>query len=248
MILRFLTIAVLISSFGFPVEAQLYHRFALQNQQMKDGLNNGLRFTGGGISYQFGINRQKEKRLTDFHCELEIGTVFRQGLLGAYLHFKPLAYSYMVKISRMERTKVYAGAKVDWDYRYQLYPDLQMGNSLWMTSLILSPIIVINHQISDKNSFTFSISNSILGLSSRPKEIEPHYFSLRFTDIVSDLHSNIQFGSISQINDFKINIDYNLCRTKRCYSFGYELDYLRYGSNPSFKNLTHSIAFKISKL
>jgi len=179
---------------------------------------------------------------------LEIGIVFRQGLLGANLHFKPLVYSYGVQIYRTEHIKVYAGAKVDWDYRYQLYPDLQMGHSLWMTSLILSPIITINHQVSDNNSITFSISNSILGLTSRPKEIEPYYFSLRFTDIVSDVHSNIQFGSISQINDFKINFDYNLCRTKRCCSFGYEINFLNYSSNPFFKSLTHSIAFKISKL
>jgi len=246
--LRFASLAVLILSFGFTVEAQQYHRFSLQNQQFKDGLNNGLHFNGGGISYQFGINRQKEKRLTDFHTELEVGTVLRQGLMGANLHFKPVAYSYGVEIIRTERTKVYAGAKVDWDYRFQLYPDLQMGHSLWMTSLTLSPNIVINHQISDNKSITFSISNSIFGLTSRPKEIEPYYFSLRFADIVSDLHSNIKFGSISQINEAKINLDYNFCSAKRCYSFGYAINYLNYSSNPFFKSLTHSIVFKTSKL
>jgi len=246
--LRFASLAILIFLFGITVEAQRYHQFSLQNQQLKDGLNNGLLFKGGGISYQFGINNLKEKQLTDFHTELEIGTVFRQGLLGANLHFKPVAYSYGVKIIRTEYTKMYAGAKVDWDYRFQLYPDLQMGHSLWMSSLMLSPIIVINHQISDNNSMTFSISNSILGFTSRTKAIKPYYFSLRFTDIISDLHSNIQFGSISQINDTKINLDYNLFSAKRCYSFGYAINYLNYSSNPFFKSLTHSIAFKISKL
>jgi hypothetical protein len=246
--LRFVSLAVLIFVFSFTIEAQRYHRFSLQNQQLKDGLNNGLLFRGSAISYQYGIKKQKEKRLTDFHTELEIGTVFRQGLLGVNLHFKPVAYSYGVRINRTERTKVYAGAKVDWDYRFQIYPDLMMGHPLWMTSLILSPIIIVNHQISDDNSITFSISNSILGLTSRPEEIEPYFFSLRFKDVVSDLHSNIKFGSISNINDTKINLDYNLYRTKRCYSFGYEINYLNYGSNPFFKGLTHSIVFKTSKL
>jgi len=68
--LRFASIAVLILSFGFTVGAQRYHRFSLQNQQIKDGLNNGLLFNGGGIGYRFGVNKQKEKRLTDFHTEL----------------------------------------------------------------------------------------------------------------------------------------------------------------------------------
>lgn len=245
---RFALLVVLILLFGFTVKAQSYHRFSLQNQQLKDGLNKGMHFNGGGISYLFGIKRHKEKRLIDIHAELEIGTVYRQGLLGANLHFKPVAYSYGVQINRSERTKVYAGAKVDWDYRFQLYPDLKMGHSLWMTSLMLSPIIVINHQISDNNSMTFSISNSILGFTSRTKAIEPYYFSLRFTDIVSDLHSNIQFGSMSHINDTKINLDYNIFGANRCYSFGYEMNYLNYSSNPFFKSLTHSIVFKTSKL
>ena len=246
--IRFASLAVFILSFGFTVEAQRYHRFSLQNQELKDGLNNGLLFNGGAIGYRFGINKNKEKQLTDYHTEIEIGAVFRQGLLGTNLHFKPIAYSYGVQISRTERTKVYAGAKVDWDYRFQLYPDLQMGHSLWMTSLMMSPVIIVNHQISDNKSITFLISNSILGLTSRPKEIEPYYFSLRFTDIVSDLHSNIQFVSLSQINDTKVNLDFNFGSTKRCYSLGYAINYLNYSSNPFFNSLTHCIVFKTSKL
>jgi hypothetical protein len=230
--------------FPFLSNAQVYHQLSLRYIQSKDQLNNGLLFNGGNLVYQFGIEKATDDAFNGFNTEIGVGVIFRDGLLGIDIGLKPIDFLYALCIYSKNKTKLFLGPKIEASFRGQLYPDLQMGHLLWLTSYSLGPQMIVNHTISEKKYLRFTASSSLLVLTSRRQKIDDHFFSLKFTDIVADLRSKMQFGSFNSFNDTKLTLELIAKGAKRQWAIGYALSILGYTDTPSFQNATHSLTFK----
>jgi hypothetical protein len=194
--------------------------------------------------YQFGKEKDSGHSSSRFDSEIGVGTILRDGLLGIDIALKPVDFFYGFRVYKKYKTELFVGPNVEASYRIQLYPNLQMGHPLWLTSYSLAPQLIVNHTISEKRFLRFTTSSSVLALTSRRQKIDSHFFSLKFTDIVSDLHSNMQLGSFNQFNDTKLSIELFTKGEERNWAIGYVMNVLAYTEMPSFHNATHSLTFK----
>ena len=228
-----------------PSYTQINHQFSISNNQIKDGLNNGLLFIGTNVSYQFGYEREVEKILKIFSCSLNIGLLNRNGLQGYNLYLTPLQYYYGIDLWKSDKMTVYFGGYAEILYQFQLYPDLQMGNIIWTTLYSISPKLIANYDVSENKSIRLQLSNSVLGFISRPTNFDSYFFSLRFSDIVYNAHSDFNLRTINELNNFYLNLDFIFKNRVRKISFGYSLNYLNYNGNSFFNQLNHSLSVKI---
>lgn len=229
----------------YKVFSQTYHQLSLSRDFSKDGINNGMLFKGIELGYKFGILKNINKSVLDYSFDINISGLKNRGILGIGLKFKPISISYNVPFFNREKTRLFIGPKFEADYRIKLYPDLQMGNIMWVTNYTLSPQVNCIHRLNNGNNIRLYTSFAILGLTSRTEEIDPYYFSLKFTDVISKLHSKMRFSMPNNLVKSDIGIDYIFNGNKRNYSIGYELNYLGYKREKEYKELNHAITFKI---
>ena len=224
-------------------KAQVHHQLSFQYNESKDQLNNGLLFKGGNLKYEFG-KETVSNHFKVFNSEIGVGSILNDGLLGFDVTLKPVDYFHGFRMYEKHKTELFLGPNLNVSYRGQLFPNLQMGHLLWMTAYSLAPQIIVNRTISGERILRFTTSSSILALTSRPQKIDDHFFSLMLTDIVSDLHSNMQLGSYNMFHDTKFTIELFTKGTKNSWSIGYALNVLAYTQSPSFDNATHSLIIK----
>jgi hypothetical protein len=228
-----------------PSYTQSNHQFSISYNQIKDGLNNGLLFKGTSLSYQFGYEWKKENILKLFSCNLNIGVLNRNGLKGYNLSLTPLQFYYGIDLWKNDKIVFNLGGCAEMLYQFQLYPDLQMGSILWTTLYCISPKLIVNYVISGNKSIRLQLSTSALGLISRPKNFDPYFFSLRFTDIVSNANSDFDLKTMNKLNYMNINLDYIFKTKARKISFGYSLCYHNYNDNSFIEQLNNSISIKL---
>lgn len=229
----------------YQVYSQTYHQLSLSRSVSKDGINNGMLFKGLELGYRFGIQKNVRNSVLGYAFDIDVSGLKSRKILGIGLRFKPVSISYDMAFYNRENIRLFIGPKFEADYRIQLYPDLQMGNIMWTTDYTLSPQINCVHRLSNGNNLRLYASYAILGLTSRTEGLDPYYFSLEFTDIISRLHSKMKLSMPNTFVQSDIGIDYIFNGSKRNYSIGYELDYLGYKREKIYKEINHAITFKI---
>jgi len=243
--LKKIVIIIYLLIIALPSYTQINHQISISNNQLKDELNNGLLFVGSNLSYQFGYEGENGNILKIFSCSLDIGLLNRKELKGYNLNLVPLKYYYGVDIWKNEKMTVFLGGYAEMLYQFQLYPDLQMGNIHWTTLYSISPKLIANYIVSENKSIRIQLSNSVLGYISRPKNFDPYFFSLRFSDIVSNAHSDFKLKTMNKLNNFNLNLDFILKTKVRKISFGYALQYISYDGDSFLKQLNHSLSIKL---
>lgn len=228
---------------GTVGQAQTSHSLSVSLPMSKDRLNNGLLFGGAGLTYGFAVQREHADHLSLFEAKLGVQGLQRQGLVGVNLLIQPLSYAYGFRLGNNPDRAVFLGPKVSAGYLLQLYPDLQMGHVLWMSNVSLAPQLTVQQRVG-ANRLIVRLANSVVSLNSRPELIEPYYFSLRFTDLVRDLHSNLRVGTVGEFSQTDVAVEYRMAGRKRDWSIGYDLNYIRYAPTPDFQWLMHSATLR----
>lgn len=211
--------------------------------QLYESHNHGLIFNGYDLvfSYKYKINKSDSK--LEFASELILGISTSRGILGLNTILKPISFTYLKKIDLIDGYRSFIGFTLSNRYQLSLYPDLQMGDNFWLTSYYISPIINISKEVNN-DLIELAMSNSLLGLYSRTQsEIDPYYFSLAFSDIISDLHSDFKFGLPDLANNLNLQVSYIFDYKNPSHSLSYKLEKSSYYDNPRFEFLSHFIQY-----
>ena len=216
--------------------------FGLQYHQIKESANYGLVNQGLNLSLNYDYQKLKINRIFSYTPIIAFGPNYRNGL-GLNWHFKFVDFYYGYKICNKDNRSLYLGAYTSINYLLELYPEMQSGHMFWFTTMEIGPKLqwLLNF---GERKVTVKASTSVAGYTSRPEEsTEQYFYSLNLGDIISDSHSNLQFGSFNNFNHTFLEVSYaNPVKNKL--SLGYAFEYFGYYNAPTYSYLTHSILLK----
>lgn len=219
------------------------HSFTLKTEfiQIKDEFNYGLVNNGLNLGAQYSIEKTLDNARFIYSPEISFGANFNKGI-GLSWGFVPIEFFYGYKIDENETKPLIIGAYFSTNYNWQLYPELQSGHMFWFTSIEVGPQLIFALPIKNRH-VKIIFSNSLAGLASRPEPAtESYFYSLTFSDFVTNAHSNLQFGSFNLFNhtNFEVKL---LNKKKKKLSMAYEFEYFGYYMQPKLSYLSHSLNF-----
>lgn len=226
------------------------HSLTLKTQffQIKDKLNYGLVFNGLNLVGRYSLEKSLGKTMFIYTPEFSFGVNYNKGI-GLSWGFVPIDFFYGYKIKKSVTRPLIIGAYFCTNYNWQLYPELQSGHMYWFTSIEIGPQLILSLPIRNRK-IKITFSNSLAGLNSRPAPAtETYFYSLRFSDFVSNAHSNLQFGSYNLFNHTNFEIELRSNKKKRL-SIAYEFEFYGYYEEPKLNYPSHSfnLKWKIGKL
>ncbi len=241
---HFRAMMLLISSFLLlQSESEAMHSLGLTPKfgQYKEGVNNGLLFDGPQFFFDYRYSDLTDEDALEYEARFGGGVCFSKGILGIDVNFKPLDLFYGFKIEN-DDYELFLGPKALIDYNFQIYPDLQIGNPFWFSNFSLSPQALMIFPHGD-NIVKLKLSNSLLGLISRPDErISPYFYSLDLADLFSDFHSNMKFGTLNLFTDTRFSGEYIFGQSR--WSVAYNFQYFNYFDDPGIVFLSHGISVR----
>ncbi len=219
--------------------------FDLKYFQNKDGHNYGLVFNGPELDLGYKYHSYHQNNLLEYHASLGAGGAWSRGMASIHVFFDPFHVFYGFRISDDTKFPIYIGPYVSATYQYHLYPETHGGITSWFTLYDIGVKLKAEFPL-NKNKLTVGFSNAIFGLASRPEEErDPYNYSLKFTDFLTNTHSNFQAGSYQLLNHTQVGMDYHFGKKRSC-TFGYAFVYLGYYSNPSFEYISHALTFSMN--
>jgi len=213
--------------------------------QIKEEANYGLVYNGVNLNFGYEYLKNTHDRLITYSTEFAFGIDFKKGV-GLNWHLKPFDIYYGFEVFDNNNKIFHIGPYISANYYWQQYPFLQSGHMFWFTFIDVGPKIRFRVPI-NKYYITFSFSNSIAGIVSRPvPSTETHFYSLSISDFFKNAHSDFKFGSTNLLNH--INVGAELHNQKRL-SLAYEFEYFTYEDAPLLDYIAHSIIlnWKIGK-
>jgi len=241
-----LTTILMLSSNSIAQDSlkQTIHSATLKTQffQIKDAFNYGLVFNGLNLVGRYSFEKTTEKTSIIYNPEFSFGANFNKGV-GLDWGFIPINFFIGRNINRSKSKPLVFGGYFLTNYNWQLYPELQSGHMFWFTSLEIGPQAIFSLPIKHRE-IKITLSNSLAGFTSRPiPATESYFYSLTFSDFVTNAHSNLKMGSYNLFNHTNLEIEL-LNNTKKRFSFAYEFEYFGYYKEPKLSYLTHSLNFK----
>ncbi len=226
-----------------PVAAQHKIIIGLDWQQIDEDYNHGLIFDGAELTLGYGYTKYFSESKLDLESKLKFGFSESHEVLGFNISFQPIKVFYGLEAKYNDEFVVYYGLAFKSDYILALYPDLQMGHDFWISSFQLAPAINAGYSF-DKDKLNFRLSLAALGLYSRPSVKKDEYnYSLALSDILSDMHSNMKFGTIGLATDLSFGVEYVFDKLQPDYSISYDFRYLLYFEEPKLRYLYHGMSF-----
>jgi len=202
--------------------------------QIKDEFNYGLVFSGPNLVTGYSYTQTTSEDVLAYSPEIAFGGVFNKGA-GFAWRFKPVDL-YYGRNAGFFTIGLYLAA----DYQWQQYSELQGGRLYWFSAIEIGPRILLRVPY-EKACFLISVSNSLTGLTSRPKpSTESYYYSFNLHEFISVAHQNLRHNSLGSFNRTKIGLelDYD---TWSQFSLGYDFEYFFNDQLPSVSFLGHSI-------
>ena len=194
--------------------------------QVKEEANYGLVFRGPAVD--FGMRWEIPIRNNTILYEYHLGAGFplAKGVIGLNMSLKPVDIS-IVRDIPAGNIIFQAGPALKMQYDVQFYPDLQSGYDFWLTSynagIKLRAIIPAM-----TGMIRLGIWNSLLGLTSRTEPYtDPYFFDLGFWEVMKDIHSNLEFSSLSRFINTTFTAEYLFKKHPRI-ALAYVLDYSYY--------------------
>ena len=225
------------------INAQHFIGISAKFTQIQEKFNNDMVFEGPTFSLNYSYQNIDSERALIFSPTLGVSILDNRGILGISVDISPINIYYGYRISNSDDYKLYIGPQLKASYSLQLYPDLQSGLDFWTTNFSLAPNLYFEYP-SGEDLLTANIAISALNVTSRPPASRDYYFfSLKVSDFISDLHSNMKFGSINRLFDTSFNLNYYLGKS-RTWGIGYRLNYLQYFDDPQIKMLNHALNIK----
>lgn len=237
----FLLIFMLI--FLIRINAQHYIGISAKFTQIQERFNNDMVFKGPTVSLNYSYQNINSERALIFSPTLGVSILDNRGILGISVDISPINIYYGFIISNSADYKLYFGPLLKASYSLELYPNLQSGLDFWTTNFGLSPNLYFEYP-KGENLLTANFAISGLSLTSRPPTSRDYYFfSLKVSEFISDLHTNMKIGSINRLFDTSFNLNYYFGRS-RTWGIGYSLNYLQYFDDPKIKMLNHGLNIK----
>lgn len=225
------------------INAQHFIGISAKFTQIQEKFNNDMVFEGPTFSLNYSYQNIDSERAIIFSPTLGVSILDNRGILGISVDISPINIYYGFIISNSDDYKLYIGPQLKASYSLQLYPDLQSGLDFWTTNFSLAPNLYFEYP-NGEDLLTANIAISMLNVTSRPPASRDYYFfSLKVSDFISDLHSNMKFGSINRLFDTSFNLNYYLGKS-RTWGIGYRLNYLQYFDDPQIKMLNHALNIK----
>jgi hypothetical protein len=207
--------------------------------QIADEFNYGLVHNGAAINVEYRFGRVKRDQQLELSSKLSIGLNGNHGL-GADLRVTPLDIFFGKTWSTSRDIDITLGAYTSFNYSWQLYPQLQSGHMFWMTNYELGPRLRIEGMLLGE-LFQVGISNSVIGLISRPQpSVETYFYSLKSSDFIRNAHEDMTLVAQDKLTDFEFHIEYKP-QCERLSAIGYKFRYLEYQGAPEFARLEHGL-------
>ncbi len=212
--------------------------------QLKDGKNYGLVFNGGMFNTGYSLRNQGSNHLFNYSVDFGFGPSFAKGIAGMNFKLNPLNIDYCFRIAGNDSYRLYLGPYAGMNYQFQLYPELQSGHMLWFTFYDMGPRIILDADIRGQ-VFHVSFSAAVVGLVSRPVEMnEVYYYSLKLTDIVGNLHSNFNAGSLDMMEHIDFEVEWKIPGSVKSHLV-YRLEYLHYSPQASLNYLSNTLSYRM---
>jgi hypothetical protein len=219
--------------------------FTAGYNQIHEGANFGMVFTGPAINYGMTWNIKNDKRMITCGYELGVGIHFSEKIPALGFYLKPAGIAYMLRIPGL-KSSLYLGPALKFEYNYNLYPQLQSGFDYWFTNFSFG----LNAQYDFKyrsSSFQIAANSSLAGFISRqPDYRDPYFFDLGLKYALRDLHQDLSFGCLNKYNTINLEILWQPDPGSR-FSIGYSFRYSGYYQSPEISMVSHSIKFLIHK-
>ena len=212
--------------------------FKSQYIQIKDEFNYGLVNRGLNLVGEYTLVSHMDNNKFMYQAELAFGANYNQGV-GMIWSLKPFDLNYSFSLNENADLPISLGPYLAGYYKWQLYPELQSGHMFWISSYELGPQIELSLPVK-KRVLHVTLSTSLLSLNSRPEyTTEQYYYSLTFSDFVSNPHSDMTFGSWNLFNHTDLRLE--LISPDKGFSMAYEFEFMGYFDEPTFRYMAHSI-------
>lgn len=234
--------AVLLLSSLSPVKAQHFISFSADFSQIQEALNNEMVFSGPALTINYNYYNVNDNAFI-IKSGIGVGILFNRGIIGVSANLTPIDIFYGFETEIFESVKTYIGPKLHVGYNVQIYPDLQSGLDYWATNINLSPAAMLDIPYDD-DIIRVEAAVSVFGLLSRtPQGRNPYFFSLNFFDIMEDLHSDMEAGSLNKFLHTTLSADFPVDGSGS-WVLGYGLDYFTYFDEPGINLLNHSVKLR----
>jgi len=212
--------------------------FKTQYLQIKDAYNYGLTHRGLNLAGAYSLTATSDRSIFSYDAEIGFGANYNQGL-GLSWSFKPFDLFYGFRLNNNPDLVLTLGPYLSGYYKWQLYPELQSGHMLWFSSYEIGPEIWASIPL-ESRLLSISIASSLFSLNSRPQDSpETYFYSLTLNDFVSNVHSDMNLGSLNAFQHFDVQVA--LSGQNKRFRIGYEFEYLGYSNDPKYQYIIHSI-------
>lgn len=221
-------------------ERDLNHQVSFKTQylQVKDSYNYGLAHRGLNLAGAYTLSLEAGRNRFSYDAEISFGVNYNRGM-GMAWTFKPFDLFYGFRLNNNPNLVLMLGPYLSGYYQWQLYPELQSGHMLWFSSYEAGIKLWGTYPVSTK-LLTVSFASSILNLTSRPQSSpETYFYSLTFNDFVSNVHSDMKFGSLGDFQHYQLYLV--LSGFGKGFGIGYQFEYMGYNTQPEYQYLIHSI-------
>jgi hypothetical protein len=227
---------------GMAQEADrdLIHQVSFKTQYMeiKDVYNYGLAHRGLNLAGAYTLSMEPGRNRFSYDTEISFGVNYNQGI-GMAWSFKPIDLFYGFRLNNNPDLILMLGPYLSGYYQWQLYPELQSGHMLWFSSYETGVKLWASHPLESK-LLTVFIASSLFSVNSRPQTSpETYFYSLTFNDFVSNVHSDMKFGSLNVFRHFQIQLA--LSGLDKRFRIGYQFEYMAYSEYPEYQYLIHSL-------
>jgi len=222
-----------------PAAAWLHQQsINLSSLQVKEEMNYGLRFSGGGLSYTYYLRRDDNRSIINYEARIGLSVMGTHTLPAANLNIVPAKVSYLFK--NILNSNISAGPLLIAEINYQLYPDLHSGNSFWFTHYSVGAAVQYDCRIAE-NILVLSLTTSLLGLTSRQSTAyDPYFWNLDYNELLDIFHSNLSSGTLNRYSCTEAELLWQPNRASRT-MFSYSINYRGYYREPGFKSINHAI-------
>jgi hypothetical protein len=215
------------------------------NNQINEGSNFGLVFTGPVINYGMTWNIKNDKRMITYGFESGVGILFSKNIPALGIYLKPAEIAYMLRFPG-SISSLYIGPSLKFEYNYNLYPQLQSGFDYWFTNFSFGLKAQYDFRYRS-SSFHIAANSSLAGFISRqPVNRDPYFFDLGLKYAIRNLHQDLSVGSLNKFNTTNLEVLWKPVPDSRLL-IGYSFRYSRYYQSPELIIVSHSIKILINK-
>lgn len=216
------------------------------HSESKEAHNHGLAFKGNGAGFAFTNRSESENEISNAKANLNYFKLESKNIDGYQISFCPIELAQLYSIYRQSEHSFYFGFLGDLEYNYFRYPNFQMDESYWLSTLNFAPIILYKYNFVN-STIGASFSHSILSFASRPAEIDdPYAYSNNVSKIIKKVNSNFKFGSFNILRAYSINLNYKFEIEKIDFELNYNLEKLEYMKAPKFLMYCQNIGLSYS--